>query len=265
MSKDLEKLLEEYSAREPIENDGALVGALSRIIDTESAKDPRAMDTELIDEAVSFLASLTSPQYDPEPDAARVCEGFMKSIPHRNEKRKPTLQSFLKGKKSTLQRVAVLVAVITATASVLGSVNSEAAASVFKSVISYFKSAVLITPSGTPQESETLEPSIPLAVPEGFRVTEEKREEETHFIHLKNSGGDFVIIEIRPTNPAGVIHGTEGVTYSEIKLGEHTGYMFYSESERKGSVILGDARTTVTVSGICDSDVLLQLARGLVE
>ena len=162
-------------------------------------------------------------------------------------------------------RVAVLAATVTAVAVIFVGINGGVAASVLDSVISYFRSVAVITPAETSPESEVLEFASPPEAPDGFCVTEEKTEEETYFIRYKNTVGDFIIVEVRPTNPSGVIHGTDGNTYGEVKIGDFTGYMFYSEGERKGSVIFGDAKTTVTVSGICDSDVLLQLARELVE
>ena len=179
------------------------------------------------------------------------------------------------GFKFTAMRKVAMFAVLTfSAAALLITFNGSVRAAVKNTFVTWMRELAIIDFSeeeAVPTEKETLldelSDSVSLDIeniPAGYTF-DSKKEDGDSTLYTYKKGDDFVVIELIPTDPAGVIHSTENHKYSEIVIGKSEVYMFYNESERTGSIIFGNSEVTVIIGGAAERETLIAFAEEMIN
>ncbi len=270
MSNKLEMRLKEMETVFPITNDRELASALRLIINEESAKIGKD-NVDLISEASELLLNIGGvTENEIESSSSALLSDFLSKSETRTSRKavKP-------GFKFTAMRKVAMFAVVTLTAvTLLVTLNGNVRAAVKNTFVSWMRELAIIDFSdGDAATTEKETPQANLSekyyikaneVPDGYTFDVKNTDGDSTLYTYKN-GSDFVVVEIIPTDPAGVIHSTEKHQYSEIYIGKTEVYMFYNEDERNGSIVFGNRNVTVIVGGVADRDVLIDFAKEIIE
>lgn len=270
MSDKLESRLKEMESVFPITNDRELASALRFIINEESAKiDENNVD--LISEASELLLNISGVT---ETETDNISSELLSDFLSNSETR--TVRKAVKpGIKFTAMRKVAMFAFTTLTAvALLVTLNGNVRAAIKNTFVTWMRELAIIDFSD--DETVTTKEETPQAilsekyyikaneVPDGYTFDVKNTDGDSTLYTYKN-GSDFVVVEIIPTDPAGVIHSTEKHQYSEIYIGKTEVYMFYNEDERTGSIVFGNSNVTVIVGGVADRDVLIDFAEEIIE
>lgn len=271
MSIRLEDRLNEIEKVTPIKSDRELSSVLRHIIEEESNRISEN-NVELISEASELLLSIEGVREEEvEVNSKRLFTDFMV----KNESR-PSVETRRKGKLvygfTSLRKVAVFAVLIVSAAVILASFNGEVRAAMKNTFVTWMRELAII--DFTKEESTETERETTFAVitdissikleniPEEFTLKSSKTDGESKLYTYEN-GDDFIVVELIPTDPSGIIHSTEDHKYSEIAIGNTLGYLFYNEDKRSGSIIFGNSKVTVIVGGVADREVLIEFAKGI--
>ena len=175
------------------------------------------------------------------------------------EKRKPVWTKYL-------GRAAAVILCFSISGFGLIMIDPDIRATVGDSIVKYIEDGFNIdfTESTDNESIDIPETSIGY-IPEGFELLEDRTEEGTDSLSYSymNRSGEYIVIDILSSSDIELVSENEHHDLKLHHIGEYTGYIAYSETQRQGSVYFGNSRFTVAISGMTSRDELIKIAENI--
>ena len=113
-------------------------------------------------------------------------------------------------------------------------------------------------------KDRTLEELNVSYMPEDSFLSFDSCDDTSCFYLYEGENGNYVNIQIVEGDVSKSVIGDENLTPYEPKIKGCTAYVAYSEEKHFGTIIFGNSKITITVSGTYDKLTLLKVARGII-
>lgn len=172
-----------------------------------------------------------------------------------------------------LKRVAVVfLAIISISFGVLAT-SEEVRAAIVNTVVTWYDKFIQLdftrSDETIEQNGESTEPIINVSdlvigyIPSQYELASSTEESQFREYIYTTESGDYMLIGIYSSESTEVANDIEVMNYEQLTINGNEAYILYNESERMGSVIIGNRGYTIVISSISEKEDILKVAENI--